>query len=204
MTKKQFKESRTSAVRSSVSMSPPPPPPGLNPATGIYTGGAPQPIQFSKKNTLLAQAYNVFQFLNNKILALNSSKIFAGMMIIILNISSKFVTIKMSKSIESYLKYTFSRDILVFAIVWMGTRDIYIALFMTMLFVFCIDFLFNENSQFCCLPERFTNYHTELLETNTKTLTSADIEQMKHILEKLGNIENFEGIVKQESLQPAK
>jgi hypothetical protein len=165
---------------------------GVNPATGIYSGGAPASPKYSKKKTILAKAYNIFQFLNNKVLALNSSKIFAGIMIIILNISSKFVTIKMSKSIESYLKYTFSRDILVFAIVWMGTRDIYIALCMTLLFVFCIDYLFNENSRFCCLPERFTNYHTELLETNTKTLTPEDIQQMKNILEKLGNMENFE------------
>jgi hypothetical protein len=178
---------------------PSPPPPGLNPATGVYTGGAPPTqIKYSRKKTILAQAYNVFHFLNNRILALNSSKIFAGLMIIILNISSKFVTIKMSKSMESYLKYTFSRDILVFAIVWMGTRDIYIAICMTILFIFCIDFLFNENSRFCCLPERFTNYHTELLETNTKALTQADIEQMKNILDKLGNIENFEGLVKQD------
>jgi hypothetical protein len=102
----------------------------------------------------------------------------------------------MSKSIESYLKYTFSRDILVFAIVWMGTRDIYIALGMTLLFIFCIDYLFNENSTFCCLPERFTNYHTDLLETNTKALTPEDIQQMKNILEKLGNMENFENIGK--------
>ena len=190
MTKKQFKESPQ----------PLPPPPGLNPATGVYTGGAQPTIKYSKKKTFLAQIYNIFKFLNYKILALNSSKIFAGIMIIILNISSKFVTIKMSKSMESYLKYTFSRDILVFAIVWMGTRDIYIALCITLLFIFCIDYLFNENSVFCCLPERFTNYHTELLETNTKVLTHADIEQMKTILEKLGNIENFEN----QSLSPSK
>jgi hypothetical protein len=159
---------------------------GINPATGMYTGGAPfPPPKYSKKRTVLAQVYNVFHFLNNKITALNSSKIFAGIMIIILNISSKFVTIKMSKSIESYLKYTFSRDILVFAIVWMGTRDIYIALCMTLLFIFCIDFLFNENSLFCCLPERFTNYHTELLDSNTKKLTPADIDQLKTILSKI-------------------
>jgi len=175
-------------AKKSANASPPPPvvQGGINPATGVYMGGAaPTQPKYSKKNTLLAQAYNVFHFLNNKITALNSSKIFAGIMIIILNISSKFVTIKMSKSMESYLKYTFSRDILVFAIVWMGTRDIYIALCMTLLFIFCIDFLFNENSMFCCLPENFTNYHTELLESNSKTLTPADIDQLKLIINKI-------------------
>ena len=190
MTKKQLKTTPPT---------PPPPPPtqgGINPATGVYMGGAPptQP-KYSNKKTLLAQIYNVFYFLNNKVNALNSSKIFAGIMIIILNISSKFVTIKMSKSIESYLKYTFSRDILVFAIVWMGTRDIYIALCMTLLFIFCIDFLFNENSMFCCLPENFTNYHTELLDSNSKSLTQSDVDQLKTILDKI-NVNDLQVIPK--------
>jgi hypothetical protein len=56
---------------------------------------------------------------------------------------------------------------------------------MTLLFIFCIDFLFNENSMFCCLPENFTNYHTELLESNSKTLTPADIDQLKLIINKI-------------------
>ena len=54
----------------------------------------------------------------------NNSKIFAGLMIIILNIASKFVSFKFSKSIEMYLKHTFSKQLLVFAISWMGNSDI--------------------------------------------------------------------------------
>jgi hypothetical protein len=88
-------------------------------------------------------------------------------MIIILNIASKFVTIKLSKTMEAYLKYTFSRQILIFAIAWMGTRDIYIAITITLVFVFFMDFLFNEESRFCVLPEAFTDYHVNLLDTNS-------------------------------------
>ena len=61
-------------------------------------------------------------------------------MIIIINIASKFVTFKVSKTMESYLKFNFSRDVLVFAITWMGTRDIYIALVLTILFIIIFDF----------------------------------------------------------------
>jgi len=48
---------------------------------------------------------------------LNQSKMFAGVMIVIINIASKFVTFKVSKTVESYLKFTFSRHLLVFAVV---------------------------------------------------------------------------------------
>ena len=99
-----------------------------------------------------------------------------------MNISSKFVNIKLSKSIESYLKNTFSKQILVFAIAWMGTRDIYIALIITIIFIICVDYLFNEESQFCCLPETFTNYHLELLDENK--VSEEDVKKATEILEK--------------------
>jgi hypothetical protein len=128
----------------------------------------------------------IFDYLHNNVKALNDSKIFAGLMIIILNISSRFVTIKLSKSMEGYLKHTFSRDILVFAIAWMGTRDIYIALLIVVVFIICMDFLFNENSAFCCLPEEFTNYHASLLENNEQ-VSEEDIKKAKEVLEKAKN-----------------
>lgn len=117
----------------------------------------------------------MFNSLNNHVQSMNSSKMFAGLMIIILNISSKFVNLKLSKSMESYLKYTFSRQILVFAIAWMGTRDIYIALIISTIFVFCMDYLMNEDSPYCILPETFTTYHVELL-TNQSEVTPEQIK----------------------------
>ena len=85
-------------------------------------------------NTAKKQFINFFKNVHENIKTLNTSKIFAGLMIITLNISSRFVTIKLSKSMESYLKYTFSKQILIFAIAWMGTRDIYIELLIVLLY----------------------------------------------------------------------
>jgi hypothetical protein len=107
---------------------------------------------------------NLLVFLHNKILALSTSKLFAGMMIILLNISSKFVTIKLSKSMESYLKYTFSRNVLIFAIAFVGSRDIYVATFITLLFILFMDYLLNEESGLCILPDSFKEYHINLVE----------------------------------------
>ncbi len=109
---------------------------------------------------------NMFSYLNDRVTALNNSKFFAGIMIIILNISSKFVTVKLSKSMESYLKYTFSRNVLVYAIAWMGTRDIFVAFIIMTLFILIMDYLLNEDSALCCLPEQFTDYHLSLLDNN--------------------------------------
>lgn len=129
---------------------------------------------------------SLFSYLNDHVSALNNSKFFAGLMIILLNISSKFVTIRLSKTMESYLKYTFSRNILVFAIAWMGTRDIYIAAAMVLAFIIVMDYLLNENSVYCCLPEQFMDYHISLLEenNNNERISDEDIQKATELLER--------------------
>jgi hypothetical protein len=105
---------------------------------------------------------------------LNNSKFFAGIMIILLNVASKFANFKLSKSMESYLKHTFSRLVLVFAIAWVGTRDIYTALIICLVFTVTMDFLFNEESRFCCLTESFKTHHESLV--NDREGASSDEE----------------------------
>ena len=123
---------------------------------------------------------NMFSALNQHVTSINSSKLFAGLMIIVLNISTKYVNMNLPKTVESYLKYTFSKQILVFAIAWMGTRDIYIALIITTIFIICIDFLFNEKSSMCILPETFVTEHMSKMED----VTEAERKNAKEVLEK--------------------
>jgi hypothetical protein len=100
--------------------------------------------------------------IHEKLMNINDSKIFAGLMIITLNIASKFATLKLGKTAEMYLKYTFSKQILVFAIAWMGTRDIYIALSLTIIFIILFDFLLNDESSFCILPQDFKEFYDNI------------------------------------------
>jgi len=134
------------------------------------------------KNKIENAFSNLVNYLHNNVTALNNSKLFAGLMIIILNISSKFVTIKLSKTMESYLKYTFSRDILIFAIAWMGTREIYVAFIITLVFIIVMDYILNEESPFCCLTEDFTSYHISLLDDTR--VTDEEITKAIEVLER--------------------
>lgn len=98
---------------------------------------------------------DAMNYLHNHVLYLNNSKFFAGCIMILLNIGSKFITIQFSKSTEEYLKMSVTKQILVFAMAWMGTRDIYAALGLTAVFVILSDHLFNEESTFCIVPENY-------------------------------------------------
>ena len=137
-----------------------------------------------KKSEFWTPITHLFEYIHNNIVSLNQSKLFAGLIIITLNISSKFITIKLSKSMESYLKYTFSRDILIFSMAWMGTRDIYIAAFISLAFSICMNYLFNEQSAFCCLPKSFTEYYTSI--SDNAEVSQEDIAKAKEVLEKAG------------------
>jgi hypothetical protein len=109
--------------------------------------------------------FNVLSYINHHIMYLNNSKFFAGMIMILLNIGSKFITIQFSKSTEEYMKYTVSKQLLVFAMAWMGTRDIYAALGLTAIFTILSEHLFNEESHMCIVPH---NYRVldKLIDTN--------------------------------------
>ena len=67
---------------------------------------------------------------------INTSKFFAGFVMIMLNIGSKYITIKLSKSQEAYLRNTIARQLLIFSIIWMGTTR-------------CFNLNCND-SGFCC------------------------------------------------------
>jgi hypothetical protein len=133
------------------------------------------------KSNFQRMKYNIHTHIQN----INNSKIFAGLMIIILNITSKFVNFRFSKSVERYLKYTFSKQILVFAIAWMGTRDIYIALIVTAGFILCFDYLFNEDSMFCCLPNSIIENLKDL--DDEDAVPEEDAKKAQEIVQKYEN-----------------
>ena len=116
--------------------------------------------------------------------ALNNSKFFAGVVMIMLNIGSKYVTVELSKSQEEYLKNKVGRQILIFAISWMGSRDILIALALTAIFTVLTDHLFNEQSTLCIIPKKYRNYEHLLDLDKDNVVTEEEINRAREILEK--------------------
>ncbi len=121
--------------------------------------------------------------INEYVNSLNNSKFFAGLIMIILNIGSRYITLKFSKTQESYLRMVLGRQILIFAVAWMGTRDIYLSLIVTLIFILLSDFALNENSNFCLLPETFKTISSSL--NKDGLLSEEDIDKTIQTLEQL-------------------
>ena len=115
--------------------------------------------------------FQTIDFIHHHILFLNNSKFFAGVVMILLNIGSKFIAIQFSKSTEEYLKLNVTKQLLVFAMAWMGTRDIYAALGLTAVFTILSEHLFNEDSNFCIVPHEYRVLH-KLADTNDDGVVS--------------------------------
>jgi len=142
------------------------------------------PFQFGGKSSIFTPLTNNVSYLNHHIMYLNNSKFFAGVIMILLNVGSKFITIQFSKSTEEYMKWSVSKQLLVFAMAWMGTRDIYTALGLTAVFTILSEYLFNEEHPLCVVPHRYRVLH-KLVDMNEDGVVSeAELSAAIAVLEK--------------------
>lgn len=128
--------------------------------------------------------FDSISFAHNHILFLNNSKFFAGIVMILLNVGSKFISIQFSKSTEEYLKLNVTKQLLVFSMAWMGTRDIYTSLVLTAVFTILSDHLFNEESPYCCVPHKYRLLAKLVDENKDERVSEQEINNAIAILEK--------------------
>jgi hypothetical protein len=138
----------------------------------------------NQTTNIFTPLFNGLSYINNNIMYLNNSKFFAGVIMILLNVGSKFISIQFSKSTEEYMKYTISKQILVFAMAWMGTRDIYVSLGLTAVFTILSEHLFNEESTLCIVPHHLRVLHKLVDTNNDGDVSETEIASAIAVLEK--------------------
>jgi hypothetical protein len=115
---------------------------------------------------------------------MNNSKLFAGIVMIMLNILSKYITVKFSKSQEAFLRNYVGSEILIFAVCWMGTKDLFMALMMTAAFFVLSQHLFHEDSKFCVLPPKYRKLHKLLDLDGDGNVSQKEINEAVEILKR--------------------
>ena len=117
-----------------------------------------------------------FRNINNIYLKhINESKFVIGIAMILLNIGSKYVDFKFTKSQEQMLRNGIAREILIFTIVFMGTRDILYAIILTSAFIILSEYVFNEKSQYCLVSDKFKKI-SALIDTNNDSVVTPEEE----------------------------
>jgi hypothetical protein len=84
---------------------------------------------------------------------LNMNPYLLGIAYITLNLGSRFFVMSVSPAQEAFLQNIFFRPILLFAIMFIGTRNLIVAFWMTLLILISLHFLLNENSSWFVLKD---------------------------------------------------
>ena len=113
---------------------------------------------------------------------LNINIYFACIIMINLNIGAKFITIELSPTQESFVRNNIGRQLLIFSIVWMGTKNIYVSLTLTAVFIILSDFLLNEHSNFCILPQEWITIKDSIDRNGDGRVSDAELEHAISIL----------------------
>jgi hypothetical protein len=73
------------------------------------------------------------------------------------------------------LRNGIAREILIFTIVFMGTRDILYAILLTAAFIILSQYVFNEKSQYCLVSDKFKKI-SALIDTNNDSVVTPEEE----------------------------
>ena len=138
-----------------------------------------------KKTKSNINFFDIFKTVNSFVYKLNHSKFFAGLVMVMLNVGSKYVTIKLSDSQRNILnKYSIFRQLLIFSVFWMGTKDLYTSLIMTAVFIILTQHIFNEESKFCLMPKKWMEFETAMDKNKDGVLSEEEIDNAIKILHK--------------------
>jgi hypothetical protein len=79
-------------------------------------------------------------------LTLNTNPYFIGLMMLLLNLGGRFIGMEISKEQEKLFTHPWVRRALIFTVLFVATRNVFVALIMTVFVLLLLSFLLNENS----------------------------------------------------------
>jgi hypothetical protein len=100
-------------------------------------------------------------------------------------VGNKFISIRLNDYHQRFLRDTIGRELLIFGIFFIGTRDILTAVTLSSIFILLNDFLFNEHSSFCIIPKKYRHKIKDAIDTNNDdVIDESEIKEAIRILNK--------------------
>ena len=117
---------------------------------------------------------------------LNNSKYFSGIVMILLNIGSKYVSLELSEAQQQFLNHPIIRKLLVFTIFFVATKDIVVSVILSTIFIIFVCGIFHEDSRLCV----FKNVLKSFCEKRKVVINKEDYEKAKKIISKYESQQN--------------
>lgn len=81
--------------------------------------------------------------------SVNTNPYFIGIMMLLLNLGGRFLSLEISKDQEKFLSKPAVRRFFLFAVLFVATRNLVVALGLSVIVILMLAYLFNENSDLC-------------------------------------------------------
>lgn len=91
--------------------------------------------------------------ISSTIASLNTNPYLIGMFMLLLNLGGRFLSLELTKKQEAFLQSPVLRPLLFFTVIFIATRNLAAAFWVTLLLFFILWVAVNENSPFCMIPE---------------------------------------------------
>jgi len=121
---------------------------------------------------------------NKFVEGINNNKLIMGISILLLNILSKYVELNLTKTQEEALRNGIAREILIFIISFVATRNIIISLILTGIFIILANYIFNEKSSLCIIKNKLDKINMEIDLNNDNNISENEIEKALEVLRK--------------------
>jgi hypothetical protein len=109
----------------------------------------------------LVQPGGSIDVLSATIQTLNSNPYLIGILMLLLNLGGRFLSLELTKKQEEFLQQRWLRPLLFFTVIFIATRNLAVAFWVTLLFFFVIWVLANEKSPFCIIPSWRIGYSSK-------------------------------------------
>jgi hypothetical protein len=120
---------------------------------------------------------------------LNENKYFLGIIMILVNIGSRFIIGELSDNHKKFINNHIIRKIFIFCVIFMATRDISTSIILTVFIVFLISELLNENSDISLIKN--DNEDKDEDEEDIKSMSKIDIDKkLQDTIDELYTIKN--------------
>lgn len=147
------------------------------------------------KNFKILETFDITKTLAN----LSTSKLLLGLLMIFMNIGSRYIELRLTNGQEMILK-NIAREALIFTISFIATKDLLMSFIITGVFIILANFVFNEKSNYSILPEKYKKLASMIDTNKDKVISDEEINKAYDILSKArGQIDNYKKLEKVEA-----
>ena len=123
--------------------------------------------------------------LEASLIGFNTNPYFIGITMLLLNLGGRFLAMEVTKEQEKFFQHTWVRAVLIFVVVFVATRNVFVAFWLSLIVIIMLRFLFNENSSMFLLKREGDLLSETFQNPSGNTLTPEEADIYRKLTDKL-------------------